>query len=79
MPEAGVVCVRTTGSVDVVRFPKRPSVSVEFFRPAGGSMQPGESAQRFADRLVAELRDGAPDEIPGRRRTAASTGRRAER
>jgi 1-acyl-sn-glycerol-3-phosphate acyltransferase len=71
VPEAVVVCVRTNGSVDVVRVPKRPRVSVEFFRPAGGQLQPGESATEFADRLVAELRVGAPREIPGRRRTAA--------
>jgi 1-acyl-sn-glycerol-3-phosphate acyltransferase len=70
VPEAAVVCVRTTGSVDVVRAPKRPSVTVEFYLPAGGGMQPGESAQDFADRLVAELRTRAPYEIPGRRRTA---------
>ena len=71
VPEAEVVCVRTNGSVDVVRMPKRPSITVEFFRPAGGRLQPGESAAAFSDRLLAELRDGAPREIPGRRRTAA--------
>ncbi len=79
VPEAVVVCARTTGSVDVVRFPRRPSVSVEFFRPAGGQRRPDESAQVFADRLVAELRDAAPYEIPGRRRTASRYRERAER
>jgi 1-acyl-sn-glycerol-3-phosphate acyltransferase len=71
VPEATVVCVRTNGTVDVVRLPKRPHVTVEFYRPAGGQMQPGESATDFAERLVAELREGAPREIPGRKRTAA--------
>ena len=71
VPEAAVVCVRTIGSVDVVRVPKRPRISVEFYLPRGGSMQPGESADAFAERLLAELRAGAPREIPGRRRTAA--------
>jgi 1-acyl-sn-glycerol-3-phosphate acyltransferase len=71
VPEATVVCVRTNGSTDVVRVPKRPSVSVEFFLPKGGQLQPGESAADFSDRLLAELRDGAPREIPGRKRTAA--------
>jgi 1-acyl-sn-glycerol-3-phosphate acyltransferase len=71
VPEATVVCVRTTGSVDVVRLPKRPQIDVEFYLPAGGRQQPGESAGHFADRLVAELRAGAPYEVPGRRRTAA--------
>jgi 1-acyl-sn-glycerol-3-phosphate acyltransferase len=63
--------VRTNGSVDVVRVPKRPSITVEFYLPAGGPMQPGETAAEFADRLVAELRAGAPYEVPGRKRTAA--------
>lgn len=71
VPEATVVCVRTTGSVDVVRFPKRPRITVDFYRPAGRQLQPGESAAEFADRLLAELRAGAPREVPGRTRTAA--------
>jgi len=71
VPEAEVVCVRTTGSVDVVRAPRRPSVTVEFFRPSGGQLQPGETPTQFAQRLVSELRESAPYEIPGRRRTAA--------
>ena len=68
---AAIVCVRTNGSVDVVRAPKRPRITVEFYRPAGGPLQPGESAADFSERLLAELREGAPREIPGRKRTAA--------
>lgn len=71
VPEAVIVCVRTNGSVDVVRAPKRPRITVEFYRPAGGPLQPGETASAFADRLLAELREHAPREIPGRKRTAA--------
>lgn len=71
VPEAIVVCVRTTGAVDVVRVPKRPSVTVEFFLPSGGQLQPGETAAGFSERLLAEIREGAPYEIPGRSRTAA--------
>ena len=71
VPEAVVVCVRTNGSVDVVRAPKRPHITVDFYRPKGGQLQPGESAGEFADRLLAELREQAPREIPGRKRTAA--------
>lgn len=71
VPDAAVVCVRTNGSVDVVRLPKRPAITVEFYRPAGGRLQPGETAAEFSDRLLAELRDGAPREIPGRKKTAA--------
>jgi len=71
VPEAVVVCCRTNGSVDVVRAPKRPHITVEFYRPAGGQLQPGETAADFSDRLLAELRERAPREIPGRKRTAA--------
>jgi 1-acyl-sn-glycerol-3-phosphate acyltransferase len=71
VPEATVVCARITGSVDVVRVPKRPRIDVEFFRPAGGPLQPGESATAFAQRLLDEVRAAAPRAIPGRRRTAA--------
>jgi 1-acyl-sn-glycerol-3-phosphate acyltransferase len=77
VPEAAVVCVRTNGSVDVVRLPKRPAITVEFYRPAGGSLRPGETAAEFSNRLLAELRAGAPREIPGRRRTAAKFRQRA--
>jgi 1-acyl-sn-glycerol-3-phosphate acyltransferase len=78
VPEAKIVCVRTNGSVDVTRFPKRPSISVEFYLPRGGQLQPGESAIAFAERLLAELREGAPREIPGRAKTAAKFHAQAE-
>ncbi|MFN2560040.1 MAG: lysophospholipid acyltransferase family protein [Jatrophihabitans sp.] len=78
VPEATVVCVRTNGSVDVVRLPKRPSITVEFFRPAGGEVQPGEGAAEFSERLLAELRECAPREIPGRKRTAAKLRAQAD-
>jgi 1-acyl-sn-glycerol-3-phosphate acyltransferase len=78
VPEAEVVCVRTSGSVDVVRFPKRPAITVDFYLPAGGGLQPGESATAFADRLLAELREGAPREIPGRKKTAAKFRAKAD-
>jgi 1-acyl-sn-glycerol-3-phosphate acyltransferase len=78
VPEATVVCVRTNGSVDVVRLPKRPRVSVEFYRPERGRLQPGETAAQFADRLLAELRAGAPREVPGRKRTASKLRAAAE-
>jgi 1-acyl-sn-glycerol-3-phosphate acyltransferase len=79
VPEAVVVGVRTNGSVDVVRLPKRPRISVEFYRPQDGQIQPGETAAAFSERLLAELRAGAPREIPGRKRTAARLRADAER
>lgn len=71
VPDAVVVLVRTNGTTDVVRFPHRPAVTVEFLRPAGGQFQDGETPADFAARLLTELRAGAPVEIPGRARTAA--------
>jgi 1-acyl-sn-glycerol-3-phosphate acyltransferase len=71
VPEARIVCVRVTGTTDVVRLPKRPSVTVGFFAPAGGQAKPGESAKDLMARLLVELRQGAPRAIPGRARTAA--------
>ena len=38
--------------------------------PLGGRTKPGESATELMARLPAELRDGAPPTVPGRRRTA---------
>ncbi|WP_200800323.1 lysophospholipid acyltransferase family protein [Jatrophihabitans endophyticus] len=77
VPDALVVCVAVNGSTDVVRVPRRPAVSVEFFLPRGGQLRPGETAVAFAGRLLAELRERAPREIPGRRRTAATLRARA--
>jgi 1-acyl-sn-glycerol-3-phosphate acyltransferase len=71
VPEATVVSVATIGTVDIVRFPKRPRIRVEFFRPAGGGRQPEESAGDFAVRVVGEIRERAPHTIPGRAKTAA--------
>ena len=78
VPEATIVCARVTGTVDVVRVPKRPSVTVDFFLPAGGQLRPGETPGELTDRLVAELRTGAPPVVPGRRRTAEKHARTLE-
>jgi 1-acyl-sn-glycerol-3-phosphate acyltransferase len=71
VPETKIVCVRVTGTVDVIRFPKRPRIKVEFFEPAGGQPAPGESALAMMRRMTAEIRAGAPYEVPGRRKRAA--------
>lgn len=71
VPEAVIVCVRVRGTTDVARLPKRPSVTVEFFEPAGGPPRSDETAADLMVRLLAELRDGAPPTVPGRGRTAA--------
>lgn len=66
--EAQVVCVAITGTVDIPRFPHRPRVTVRFFAPAGGGLQPGEDAAALGARLLAEIRAIAPVVAAGRRR-----------
>jgi len=68
VPEAEVVCVSVTGTVDIPRFPKRPLVRVRFFRPAEGGLSNGEDPAALAPRLLAEIRAQAPIAVAGRRR-----------
>ena len=69
VPEAQIVSCTVTGTVDIPKFPTdRPRVRVEFFRPAGGGLQPGESPGDFAARLTAEIRARVPITIAGRKR-----------
>jgi 1-acyl-sn-glycerol-3-phosphate acyltransferase len=71
VPQAEVVCVAASGTVDVAKFPReRPRIRVEFFRPAQGGLQPGESPTDFAGRLLAEIRQRAPIAVAGRARAA---------
>jgi 1-acyl-sn-glycerol-3-phosphate acyltransferase len=79
VPEARIVCVAVTGTVDIIRVPKRPHIRVEFFAPAGGRPRPQESASELIVRVMAEIRTRAAVVIPGRRRTAARYRARAQR
>jgi 1-acyl-sn-glycerol-3-phosphate acyltransferase len=58
VPEAEIVCCTVVGTVELARFPHRPRVRVEFFRPAPGP--PGESPAELSTRLLAEIRARAP-------------------
>jgi 1-acyl-sn-glycerol-3-phosphate acyltransferase len=78
VPEATVVCAAVSGSVDVVRFPKRPRIRVEFFAPTGGQPREGESSIGLAKRTTADVRARAPHAIPGRGKKAAEFRRLAE-
>jgi 1-acyl-sn-glycerol-3-phosphate acyltransferase len=60
VPEAHLVCAAVTGTVDMARFPRRPRLHVCFFTPTEGDFRPGESAQEFTARLLAEIRLLAP-------------------
>jgi 1-acyl-sn-glycerol-3-phosphate acyltransferase len=72
VPEAAIVSVTVTGTVDIVRFPKRPRISVAFFAPAEGGLREGEEAAQLPIRLLAEIRALAPIAQSGRRRKAAA-------
>lgn len=67
VPETEIVLAAVGGTVDFVRFPKRPRVSVRFSRPAGGGYRIGEDHGEFAARLLAEIRAGTPIAAAGRR------------
>ena len=71
VPDAAVVCAAVSGTVAIARFPQRPRIAVRFFAPAGGGLQPGESAADFSARLVEELRAQAPRVAAGRGRRGA--------
>ena len=71
VPEAEIVCVAVSGTVDFPSFPKRPRATVDFFRPAGGGLQAGEGAGDLTARLLVELRERAPIVVTGRRRQRA--------
>ncbi len=70
VPGSCIVAARVTGVVDIVRFPHRPRLRVEFFEPSGGQAQPGESALLLTKRVMAEVRAGAPPVAAARRRAA---------
>jgi 1-acyl-sn-glycerol-3-phosphate acyltransferase len=78
VPETTIVCAAVSGTVDIIRVPKRPRIRVEFFTPTGGQLQPGESAAELMVRVMADVRDHAPVAIPGRRRSATRYRARAE-
>src|SRR6195256_206283 len=68
VPEAQIVCCTVQGTVDLVRFPKRPRVRVRFFPPQRGGFAAGESASELTVRLLAEIRASAPAAAYGRQR-----------
>lgn len=78
VPETTVVNVAVVDTVAIVRFPRRPRITVRFFPPAGGQLQPGEEPSAFVVRLMAEIREEAPRVAAGRDPEAqyAAAGRR---
>ncbi len=64
VPGTTIVSCRVVGAVDIVRFPRRPRITVEFFRPTVTDTQYPTALVR---RLMAEIRAGAPFAPAGRR------------
>ncbi len=75
VPEAVLVTCAVTGTVDIVRLPKRPRIRVEFFPPS--DRLPEEDAAALAVRLTANIREIAPVAVSGRKRKAAANAARA--
>lgn len=73
VPTSRVIGLRITGAVDIVRFPKRPRITAEFFEPAEGQPREGESAVALTKRVMAEVRAGAPFALAGRKPKPAET------
>jgi 1-acyl-sn-glycerol-3-phosphate acyltransferase len=78
MPGVTIVSCTVTGTVDIVRFPKRPRIRVEFFQPTEGGVREGEDAAALSVRLTGEIRERAPIALPGRKRTAEKYRRAAK-
>jgi 1-acyl-sn-glycerol-3-phosphate acyltransferase len=72
VPQTRVVAVAVTGAVDIVRFPHRPRIRVEFFEPEGGPPREGETAIGLTRRVMKQIRTMAPHAIPGRPKKAAA-------
>jgi 1-acyl-sn-glycerol-3-phosphate acyltransferase len=78
VPGVRVLCASITGSVDIVRFPRRPRIRVEFFEPTAGSPRPDESAMALTRRVMTDVRERAPYAVPGRAKKAAALRRSGE-
>ena len=76
VPEAQVACCTVAGTTVVGEFPKRPRIRVHFFTPAGGGLQPGESAGELSVRLLKEIRGQCP--IPPHKGKLETEARSAE-
>jgi len=77
VPEAVVVPVAVTGSVDITRPPKRPRLCVRFLPPAEG-LREGETPGEHSVRVIKEIRELAPIAIAGRNRRKLAAALPAE-
>jgi 1-acyl-sn-glycerol-3-phosphate acyltransferase len=69
VPEARIVCVSVTGTVDVPKFPRRrPRLKVRFFEPEGGGLDAELGRTELGPRVLEQIRREAPPVVAGRRR-----------
>jgi 1-acyl-sn-glycerol-3-phosphate acyltransferase len=66
-PGADIVLCAVRGTTTYARFPRRPRVSVEFFRPDEGDSRPEDTPAEVATRLLSEIRARVPPTPAGRR------------
>jgi len=76
VPEAQIVCCTVVGTVDIPRFPRRPSIRVEFFRSADARVTAGDAPAELPIRLLAEIRARAPIAAAARRLSLRGARRR---
>ncbi len=77
-PNAHVVLAAVAGGTDLARFPRRPRVRIELFRPTDAAREPGQDPAALAARLLEEIRERVPPVAAGRRPTdPRSLGRSA--
>lgn len=69
VPEAHVICVAVSGTVDLTGFPRRPKIKVRFFDPTGGQPRADEDPGDLSARLLAEIRAISPPLAPYRERS----------
>ena len=76
-PNAQVVLAAVIDSTDLARFPRRPRVHVELFRPTDATREPGDDLAALATGLLEEIRERVPPVATGRRPTDPEASPRA--
>jgi 1-acyl-sn-glycerol-3-phosphate acyltransferase len=66
-PDARIVLCAVRGTTGYAHFPRRPRVSVSFFRPEESDPRPESSPAEVATRLLSEIRARVPPTPAGRR------------
>jgi 1-acyl-sn-glycerol-3-phosphate acyltransferase len=74
VPDAVIIPTAVQGTTDIVRFPRRPRVSVRFLAPADG-LRAGETPTDLAMRITEQIRAIAPISIAGRKPKPAACRR----